>query len=56
MPEASKPNIHGYIHGRIIVPVFNTGGVEVNILKFSTIPLSYQFNTPYQFTTGKFTA
>ena len=30
MPEASKPNIHGYIHGRIAVAVFNTGGVEEN--------------------------
>jgi len=33
MPEASKPNIHGCIHGRIAVAVFNPGGVEeINML------------------------
>jgi len=28
MPEASKPNIHGYIHGRTSTVLINTSGVE----------------------------
>lgn len=28
MPEASKSNIHGLIHGNCAGAIFNTGGVE----------------------------
>ena len=28
MPEASTPNIHGPIHGGLVVFLVNTGGVE----------------------------
>jgi hypothetical protein len=28
MPEASKSNIHGFIHGNCVGANFNTGGVE----------------------------
>jgi len=28
MPEASKSNIHGFIHGSSARTIFNTGGVE----------------------------
>ena len=30
MPEASKSNIHGYIHGKMKDNHYNTGGVEEN--------------------------
>jgi hypothetical protein len=28
MPEASKSNVHGYIHGSCDLAILNTGGVE----------------------------
>jgi len=28
MPEASKSNIHGFIHGSCAGAIYNTGGVE----------------------------
>jgi len=38
MPEASKSNIHGYIHGIRLAWSINTGGVEeIQINKYSSL-------------------
>ena len=36
MPEASTSNIHGPIHGKVLVCLVNAGGVEGNLTPYKS--------------------